>query len=102
MPAGLALDYTVHMEDGTKIEVTVDQRDIAAFELQPFGRSFDAVKPVIFTFMRFTAWHALHRRYKTYKGSWEDFQLECVEVTDVQQSGEVAADPTPADTSAGT
>lgn len=89
MPA-IQMPMTIHMEDGTTYEVIVDQRDVSAFEVQPFGRPFKQVDEVIFTFMRWTAWHAMGRNKLDMPSwmSWKDFDKKCIEVTDQGQEGE--------------
>jgi hypothetical protein len=99
---GLILPMTIHLVDPTReIHVDVDQRDIAAFELEPFGCEFSASRARIFTFMRWTAWHAA-TRLKLLDMTWEDFGQYCIEVSDFAPDAQVAVDPTAADPSAAT
>ena len=56
-------DLTVTYEDGKTEDVTAGQRDLAEFELQPFGcSSFDAfaTRPVVY--VRYIAYAALKRQ----------------------------------------
>lgn len=94
MPA-LTFEYAVEMDDGTKHRITVDQRDLAAFEEQEFGCSYTiALTTKLFTMMRFVAWHALTRT-KAIKMDWQSFKRDCVEVVDAD--GLIEVDPTKSD-----
>ncbi len=94
----------VEMEDGRTFEIVVDQRDVAAFELEPFGSPFTQVAPRVMTFMRWTAWHALVRTKalspRVY--TWPEFNVECVEVRDPEEAVSSEVDPTTPDTSGDT
>lgn len=76
-------DFVVEMEDGTTYDVTVDQRDIARFEVQPFAGN---PASMMHTFYRFTAFSALDRAGALKNGKanmgWEAFNKQCVEVRD--------------------
>lgn len=101
MPVSIKLKYHVYMEDGTEYDVIVHQREIARFEAQPFGVSFaKALEEGVFTLMRWTAWKVLWDR-RDYKGSWDVFDQECLEVTDFMPDGpEIGVDPTRSEASA--
>lgn len=78
------VEYTlwVLMEDGTTFdEVKADQRDVASWEMQPFGTSGLEAMSRVHLFMRYVAWHALKRRKET-KLTWEQFNDACVESVD--------------------
>lgn len=86
----------VHMEDGTQYTVDADQRDVAKWEMQPFGTSGNAMGERIHLAMRFMAWSAL-RRMGTMKLAWDEFSEQCVEVVDAKGTGDIEAetpDPT--------
>jgi hypothetical protein len=95
MPS-LTFDLNVEMEDGSTYQVVADQRDMAKWEVQPFGSSFqnalNGERQLLFT--RWVAWSASVRRGLT-ELSWDDFDNKCVEVTPVSDGdGEVNdADP---------
>lgn len=74
---------SVEMEDGTKWEVTADQRDIARWEIQPFGGPLSQISARIATFGRFVAWSASARQGKT-DLAWPDFDNAAVEVTELE------------------
>lgn len=82
--------YKVTMEDGSTYEVVSDQRDVAKWEVQPFGTPWSEAATRLFTYSRFRAWSAA-RRAKKYVGTWEEFGEECVAVDGVEE--EAAPDP---------
>lgn len=70
----------VHYEDGTDESVVTDQRDFAMWEVQEFGRPMvDAMQATPHLFMRWCAWHALHRQ-KAVKAPWSDWNGSVMEV----------------------
>lgn len=79
--------YRVTMEDGTSYEVTADQRDNAAWEVQPFGCSVSDSFAKIFTYSRFCAWNAA-RRQKLHTLTWAQFSEQCVEVRGAEAEAE--------------
>lgn len=101
---GIEIPIWVQMEDQTEYQITVDQRDIAAFEVQPFGVTFSKAATVLHTFTRWTAWHALTRTKKI-KMSWGVFSEQCVFASDVDPAEldkAVEPDPTRPDLSGDT
>lgn len=61
---GISIPMTAVMHDGTEHRVMVDQRDVAAFELE-HRISFTRVHTeCLAAFMRWTAWHSLRRTGK--------------------------------------
>lgn len=89
---------TVEMEDGTDYKVTADQRDVAAWELQPSGTSGLDLHSRAYSAFRFLAWHALNRQEALPKGStWAKFNRECVEVGFDKTDTEGPVDPTQPD-----
>jgi hypothetical protein len=89
--AGIKYTMDVEMEDGTTYTVDADQRDVASWEMQPFGTSGNDMGQRIHLGMRFMAWNYL-KRTKAIKLSWEKFNEECVEVHDAG-AGEESVDP---------
>lgn len=87
------MELAVEMEDGTTFSVVADQRDIARWEVQPFGGPFSQFENKGMTGMRFLAWSAAFRQQLTTL-KWEEFNDKCVEATPPEDEGEgtVAAD----------
>ena len=83
-------DLTVSFDDGATEKVTADQRDLAQWEIQSFGRpvsvAFSEVPHLLF---RFLAWNALKRQKRT-ELTWEAFSEVAAEV-----SFEDGAEPDP-------
>lgn len=67
--------FLVELEDGATWDVVVDQRDIAAWEMQDF---YDDERTTVR--MRYTAFNASSRTAKT-NLSWPKFNAACVSVT---------------------
>jgi hypothetical protein len=84
--ASVRYPMEVEMEDGAKHTVEADQRDVAEWEMQPFGTSGNEMGQRIHLAMRFMAWHCLRRTNRT-KLTWEKFNLECIEVHDAAPAG---------------
>lgn len=78
------------MEGGDTIEVTADQRDVARWEIQPFGTSLEQARERSFTFLRFLCWNAARRGGLT-KLAWPAFDDQCVDV-DVAKGFELPED----------
>lgn len=75
----LRFELSVEMDDGTKWEVVADQRDVARWEVQPFGWPAGQIKEqVSMAFFRFLAWSASTRQQFT-TDTWEKFDGLCVE-----------------------
>lgn len=100
---GMSFPMHVEMEDGTEYDVMVEQRDIGAWEREPFGCSFrHAQDQKQVNFLRYIAWHALRRTGEIDKKTgWSAFDDRCVEAVDTQPEGEAGgvANPTAPDTS---
>ena len=92
MPS-LLFELYVEMEDGTTFSVVADQRDIARWEVQPFGGPFSGFEDKGMTGMRFLAWSAAFRQQLTTL-KWEEFNDKCVEAIPPgeEEEGEVPAD----------
>jgi hypothetical protein len=86
-------NYRVTIEGQDPFDVVADQRDIAAFELQPFGCPFYEVATRPFTFARFISFRSARRNGK-YAGTWDEFGDQCVSVESLDEEGEAPeADP---------
>lgn len=94
MTTEMQATYQVQMEDGAEWTVTADQRDAAAFELEPFGTPSLLFVQRLHTYSRYRAWHASVRAGKTAL-TWEQFSVQCVDVDGVDDKEEPAdaADP---------
>lgn len=95
--------YMVTMDDGSEpFEIVGDQRDIAAFEVEPYGCPFYRIQDKPFTFARYLAWRASKRAGK-HSFTWEEFSDRCISVesTDEDETEESENPGTPA-ASAGT
>jgi hypothetical protein len=69
----MVFDLVITNEDGSTVEVRADQRDVAMWEMQPFGSSAaQALGNKTFYFTRWLAWHALRRTKKTTL-EWSDW-----------------------------
>jgi len=97
---GMSFPVHVAMDDGTEHDVVIEQRDIAAWEREPFGCSFSLVmQKSEVNFYRYAAWHALRRIGEIDKRTgWASFDDACKEVVDRVEPIEIA-DPTEPDTS---
>jgi hypothetical protein len=80
------------------LSVVTDQRDVAAWEIQPFGCPVGIARSRMFTFLRFICWHAL-KRQGALEWSWEKFDKRCALVQSVEveraEGAEGPADPGP-------
>lgn len=94
MPS-IRYDFKVEFEDGAELPVTADQRDVAAWEIQPFGTSGTELKSRAYTAFRFMAYNALRRQGLVDKAmGWKTFSDQCVEVTFAKvDEDEAAPDP---------
>lgn len=76
--ASMLMEIDVEMEGGDTYQVVADQRDMAKWEVQPFGCSFNEFESRGMTAIRFLAWSALSRQQKiTMK--WDEFNAQCIE-----------------------
>lgn len=88
-----SIKYTINvvMDDEAEHRVTADQRDIAAWEGQPFGTSSIELKSKWLLWQRYAAWHAMRRQGLIPKSwSWEVFnEGKCVQaILDESGAGE--------------
>jgi hypothetical protein len=78
--ASLTFELDVEMDDGATYQVVADQRDIARWEVQPFGWPIVKVEDhASMSFFRFLGWSAMFRQQLTTL-KWEQFNDTCVEV----------------------
>jgi hypothetical protein len=89
----LLFEFAVEMDDGETFQVVADQRDVARFEVQPFGFPFgtEVEKNLGMGTMRFLAWSAAYRQQLT-KLEWSAFDAQCVEAMPPDED-EVAEQP---------
>jgi hypothetical protein len=77
--AAMTFPLDVEMDDGTTFSVVADQRDIAKFEMQPFGFPFVVMETkASMSFFRYLAWSAGFRQGLTTL-KWAEFDSRCVE-----------------------
>lgn len=82
------------LEGGRTLEAHADQRDLAAFECEPFGMSYINYMARPMTFLRYLAWHA-GRRQKAHDLTWDQWCEQCVNVRDMDEGKEEAPEPDP-------
>jgi hypothetical protein len=91
----LQFELVVEMDDGETFQVVADQRDVARFEVQPFGFPFGTQieQNLGMSTMRYLAWSAAQRQQLT-KLDWPAFNDACVEVLppDDEESAPADAD----------
>jgi hypothetical protein len=93
--ASIRYSMEAEMEDGTVHQIDADQRDVAAWEIAPFGTSGNEMGQRIHLAMRYMAWHFL-KRTKATKSTFDKFNEECVEVRDAgTPEGDEGLDPGP-------
>lgn len=92
MPS-MIMELNVEMDDGSTYQVVADQRDIAKWEVQPFGWPVSqAEEQMSMGFLRFLAWSAATRRQLTTL-KWDQFDAQCVEAGPLDdEEGSVPAD----------
>lgn len=89
----LRFEFVVEMDDGETFQVVADQRDVARFEVQPFGFPFGTQVEANLGMhtMRFLAWSAAYRQQAT-RLDWPAFNERCVEVLPPDEEAEAPAD----------
>lgn len=96
MSGPMVFDLDAEMEDGATFQVVADQRDVAAFECEPFGCAYLLVAQTRpFTFIRYLAWRAGLRRKLHRYATWHEFDDACARVhqrDDQPEEGD-SADP---------
>jgi hypothetical protein len=93
----LLFEFAVEMDDGETFQVVADQRDVARFEVQPFGFPFgmEIEQNMGMNTFRYLAWSAAFRQQLT-RLDWPAFSDRCVEVLPPDDE---EASPVPADAS---
>lgn len=94
---GMSWPMKVELEGENPQVVVVDQRDIAAWERQPFGCSFlVAREKALVNFLRFLSWNAM-RRQKMIEPTmgWATFDDRCIEASDDTPEDEAGAEELP-------
>jgi len=84
MAKNLLFEFEVEMADGRTYEVVADQRDIARWEVQPFGCGFAEYAARGMAFIRFLAWSASVRQQLT-TDPWDAWTDQCLEVTSLEE-----------------
>lgn len=85
--ATMLLEFQVEMEDGTTHDVVADQRDVAKWEVQPFGCPMSEWDKRVNLAYRWLAWSAMTRRGMT-DLKWDAFDAQCIEVRDMPEPEE--------------
>jgi hypothetical protein len=99
--AGTTFRIGFELEDGTTGTVTADQRDIAEFEVQPFGLAYNVADARPFTFLRFLAWHAGRRQKLHNVPTYEAWKGVCVYAYDADMREDEDEGPGQPEASAG-
>lgn len=91
--ATMLFELDVEMEDGTAYVVVADQRDVARWEIQPFGWPAAQIEEkASMTFFRFLGWSASVRQQITQE-AWDAWNAKAVEVLPVEdEESELPAD----------
>lgn len=90
MTMRLTIDYV--MEDGETGQVVADQRDVAQWEIQPFGCPLPDLEGRMMLGTRWLCWHALYRTGGTGR-KWAEWSNDCIEATPVMSDEPDALDP---------
>jgi len=87
----IKIDYL--MEDGSSGSAVADQRDVAEWEIQPFGCPLPDLESRMMLGARWLCWHALHRTGGT-DLKWADWSPLCVEALPmIPEDGGEGLDP---------
>jgi len=90
--ATMLFELDVEMEDGEKYVIVADQRDVARWEVQPFGWPVSKIEDKAgMSFFRFLAWSASVRQQKT-KEPYETWSDRCIEVMPVDDEESTTPD----------
>jgi hypothetical protein len=88
--------YPLHVEldGGKEWDIVADQRDVARWEIQPFGGAVLEAPAKYNTFARFLAWSASTRNNIT-DLTWDAFDKAAIEVNEVEDGkpDDEAGDP---------
>lgn len=82
--------HKVILEGGRELVAYSDQRDIAAWEMEPFGCGFFEIPKKAFSFARYVAWRG-SRRAKDHAYTWAEWGEQCISVEELED--EAPADP---------
>lgn len=85
-------EFTVELDGDEPFVVVADQRDLARWEVQPFGcatTKATETSPVLW--VRYLAWSASTRQGDTTL-SWDAWQQVCVDVAEVEQPEDAVGD----------
>lgn len=80
--ASMLFEIAVELEGGETYVVVADQRDIARWEVQPFGCPFSEFESRSMAFMRFLAWSAATRQQLTTL-PWVEYDERLIEAIPV-------------------
>lgn len=91
--ATMLFELDVELEGGTSYVVVADQRDVARWEIQPFGWPVTQIdEKASITLFRFLAWSASVRQQRTTE-AWDAWSAKCIEVMPVEdEESELPAD----------
>lgn len=91
--ATMLFELTVELEGADPYVIVADQRDVARWEVQPFGWPVGQLNErVSMVFFRFLAWSASARQGRT-KEAFDPWSDVCVEVMPVEdEESELPAD----------
>lgn len=82
---------TVAFDDGSVLDIVVDNRDLVTWDMVRPGRGWPAASEAPFLFQSFIAWAAC-RRTGLFAGTFDEFQAVAADVTVSEEV--VQADPT--------
>lgn len=86
------MHFVVRYEDGTTVECHPGQREMAAWEMEPFGCGMKAaIEHKWNTFMRYACWQWLRRT----RGEQRTFKVWSAQVDEVEDNPAEDADPDP-------
>lgn len=80
--ARLQIELRAELDDGRTLDVVADQRDVARWEVQPFGCPMSEWQTRINLAYRWLAWSALTRHQLLDGMTWDQFDAVCVEASD--------------------
>jgi hypothetical protein len=93
----LIFEVGVEMDGAAEpYSVVADQRDIARWEIQPFGCPVDQVESRMLLFLRYLAWSASRRQQLT-DLDWPTFDDQCAEAMPLGDDEDGAGTPADAE-----
>ena len=78
MPASIIFDLHVVGESDVEFYVVADQRDMAKWEVQPFGGPITELDKIAMLGLRYLAWSAATRQRLTVL-NWDEWSDWCIE-----------------------